>query len=269
LNILRIKFFRGEEVKYISHLDLMKLFERALRRAKIQIAYSQGFNPHPQMVFGLPLSVGVTSEAEYADFEFTTGIKANDFIERLNKELPKGMLIVEAAERKSRDNIMATISAASYDILLSSDEKREMGSLNNSIDQFLQLPSINAKKENKHGVREIDIRPMIYDVKIKDLEVLPTKDAYGEVEKETTIINQYLDKLQDDKFLPPSYSLENIFCLSVILSAGSVANLKAELFVTALCDFMETGVRLVKTHRTGLFVGTADRLISPLDESIL
>ena len=66
---LRVKFTRGEEVKYISHLDMLKVFERALRRANIPIAYNKGFNPRPQIVFGLPLSVGVTSESEYADLE--------------------------------------------------------------------------------------------------------------------------------------------------------------------------------------------------------
>src|SRR5690242_15350351 len=68
---IRTKFRRSDEVKFISHLDLMKVFERAIRRARLPIAYSQGFNPHPGMVFGLPLSVGVTSDAEYGDFEIT------------------------------------------------------------------------------------------------------------------------------------------------------------------------------------------------------
>ena len=70
----------------------MKLFERALRRANIPIAYS-GFYPHPVMVFGLPLSVGVTSEAEYADFEFESKIDPLKFMENLNRELPAGISV--------------------------------------------------------------------------------------------------------------------------------------------------------------------------------
>jgi radical SAM-linked protein len=60
---IRVKFERSQEVKFISHLDMMKAFERALRRAGLPIGYSKGFNPHPLMVFGLPLSVGMTSQA--------------------------------------------------------------------------------------------------------------------------------------------------------------------------------------------------------------
>ena len=85
---LRVKFIRGEEIKFISHLDLMRVFERALRRSEIPVAYSKGFNPHPQMVFGLPLSVGVTSQCEYADFKIEDNIEPNEFIQRLNDNLP-------------------------------------------------------------------------------------------------------------------------------------------------------------------------------------
>ncbi len=64
---LRLKFSRGEELKYISHLDLMRLWERALRRARIPIAYSEGFSPHPRLSLAAPLALGITSEAELID----------------------------------------------------------------------------------------------------------------------------------------------------------------------------------------------------------
>ena len=64
---VRLKYERGKEVVFISHLDLMRAFSRAFRRARIPIAYTKGFNPHAIMVFGLPLQVGVTSESEYLD----------------------------------------------------------------------------------------------------------------------------------------------------------------------------------------------------------
>ena len=64
---IRISFSRGEKVKYISHLDLMRLWERALRRASIPIAYSQGFSPHPKISIAAPLPIGVTSDGEFMD----------------------------------------------------------------------------------------------------------------------------------------------------------------------------------------------------------
>ena len=68
---IRIKFNRGEEIKFISHLDITRLWERALRRAGVPLAYSQGFSPHPQLSFAVPLAVGMTSEAELLDIFFT------------------------------------------------------------------------------------------------------------------------------------------------------------------------------------------------------
>ncbi len=68
---LRIRFTRGEEIKFISHLDIMRLWHRAFNRAGIQLAYSEGFNPHPRMSLAAPLALGVTSEAELMDIVLT------------------------------------------------------------------------------------------------------------------------------------------------------------------------------------------------------
>ena len=65
MNKIRARFRRGEELKYLGHLDLMRLFERAIRRARLPIEHTTGFNQHPKIVFGLPLGVGVISEADY------------------------------------------------------------------------------------------------------------------------------------------------------------------------------------------------------------
>ena len=71
---LRIKFRRGAEVKYISHLDIMRLWQRALNRAGIALAYSEGFHPHPKISLAVPLAVGVTSEAELMDIILTLSL---------------------------------------------------------------------------------------------------------------------------------------------------------------------------------------------------
>ncbi|KPK23033.1 MAG: hypothetical protein AMJ70_04475, partial [Dehalococcoidia bacterium SG8_51_3] len=68
---LRIKYCRGEELKYISHLDIMRLWQRALNRAGISLAYSEGFHPHPKISLAAPLAIGVTSEAELMDVTLT------------------------------------------------------------------------------------------------------------------------------------------------------------------------------------------------------
>ena len=111
---IRFKFIRGEQVKYISHLDLMRTFERAIRRANIPVRYSQGFNPHPSIVFGLPLSVGVTSEAEYADVEIDGELAPPVFLQQLNSQLPEGLKVTDAKESGAKSNIMASVAFASY-----------------------------------------------------------------------------------------------------------------------------------------------------------
>jgi radical SAM-linked protein len=157
LSSIRVKFIRGEEVKYISHLDLMKAFERALRRSKLPIAYSEGFNPHPKMVFGLPLSVGVTSEAEYADFEFSEDIKVSELIEILNPQLPSGLAITDAGVKADRKNIMAEITRASYCVNVCVNSKVGINQMKRIIDDFMLKGEIRIIKKTKSGMKETDI----------------------------------------------------------------------------------------------------------------
>lgn len=277
LSSVRIRFIRGEDVKYISHLDLMKVFERAIRRARLPIAYSQGFNPHPQMVFGLPLSVGVTSEAEYADFDLAADINPEFFMVRLNDELPAGLQIVDIGVKETKSNIMASVVKASYDILVSSNEKPEMNVIDDSINGFLSQTVFTVKKESKSGTRDVDIRPMIHGLEAKSvscnrLEVNgPVNSVDNNYGKCCTNIwlQEYVSRLFYVETRGLDYKPENIFCLSALLSAGSAANLKPELLISALDDFAGLGLKIAKIHRTGLYVTKGDRALEPLDAAVL
>ncbi len=88
LMILRVKFTKKGYLKYISHLDLMRLFERGFRRAQIPIKYSEGFNPQPKFSIANPLALGIESEEEYMDINLHERIPIDEFIERMNRELP-------------------------------------------------------------------------------------------------------------------------------------------------------------------------------------
>ncbi len=92
---LRIRFRRGEELKFISHLDNMRLWQRALRRANISLAYSEGFSPHPRISLAAPLAVGVTSDAELMDIVITNWITPHVFTETVNRQLPKGIEVMQ------------------------------------------------------------------------------------------------------------------------------------------------------------------------------
>lgn len=93
---IKVVYKKGEEVKFISHRDLMRAFQRAIRRADLPIAYSQGFNPHMKISWGNALKVGAISEVEEAVLQFETWVKPDDIKARLNKELPKGLAILDA-----------------------------------------------------------------------------------------------------------------------------------------------------------------------------
>jgi radical SAM-linked protein len=237
LNSLRVKFIRGEEVKYISHLDLMRVFERALRRSGIPVSYSQGFNPHPGMVFGLPLSVGVTSEAEYADFELDKAVAPDEFIKRLNDQLPKGLRLVDAKEKKIKTNIMASVARASYDVLISCAGDTSLDELRTKIEHLMRQPAIIVEKQTKRGKKDIDIRPMIHKIDVSKANV-PTGGRF---------VN------------------ENLYRISMLLSAGSMSNLKPELMLTALSDMAEKHIKIKKIHRTGLLVEKEGKIIDPID----
>ena len=113
----RFCYAKYGEAKYISHLDLIRMFSRSFKRAGIPLTYSEGFNPHPKMAIGLPLSVGLTSECEYMDAEVERPLKRED-IDELNKKLPIGLTINGAAERIPGMKKLADIRWAEYKVTL-------------------------------------------------------------------------------------------------------------------------------------------------------
>jgi radical SAM-linked protein len=93
---IKVKYTKGEEIKFIGHRDLMRAFQRSVRRAGLPIAYSQGFNPHMKISWGNALKVGATSEGEFAELQIDGWIRPQELLEKLNRELPKGLEILEA-----------------------------------------------------------------------------------------------------------------------------------------------------------------------------
>lgn len=263
---------RSEEVKFISHLDIMRTFERALRRSDIPISYSTGFNPQPQIVFGLPLAVGFTSESEYADFQLTQYIDPYTFIECLNKQLPSGLEILDAKIKDDNENIMAAVGAASYIILVYTPLELGINDIKGKICAFQKEKNIIVAKEGKKRTRNIDIKPMIHRLKIEACEsniciaekYNSEKNKYKkccdrendseECKSESCKIRQHL-----------TGNFQNIYKISTLLSAGGTANLRPELLVTALNLYMQTSFEIKKIHRTGLFVKKDENIINPFD----
>lgn len=145
---IRVKYSKKGEAKYISHLDLMVSFNRALRRARIPMAYSQGFNPHPKMSFGPPLAVGFESETELMDIELTIYSELSTMIKNLSREMPPGIGILEGQEMPLViKSLSASINGAVYQVAV---EGQIIGKLpaqvevkkdaSNIVELLMQLP---------------------------------------------------------------------------------------------------------------------------------
>lgn len=154
-----IKYSRGDEVKYISHLDFVRFIHRVIRRANLPMEFSQGFNPHPIMTVAMPLSVGVTADGELMKIGFD-GDFSEDFIkETLNNNMPTGFKIVDVKKDKNYD--FSKLDRAEYIVKLNTE-------CNFDIDEFLKNPELKVMKKSKSGIKEADVRPYIH--KIEEIE---------------------------------------------------------------------------------------------------
>ncbi len=159
-----VKYSRGDEVKYISHLDFVKFIQRAIRRSGLPMLYSQGFNPHPQMAIALPLSVGVTSKCELMRIGLDGDYNENDVKNALNSVLPNGFDIIDVKNCKDSKIDFSGINRAKYICKCEVVGKTEF-----DIEKFLANDKILVMKKSKSGIKEADIKPHIHSIEIKDI----------------------------------------------------------------------------------------------------
>ena len=165
---IRIKFRKTGIMKFIGHLDVMRYFQKAIRRADVEICYSGGFSPHQIMSFAAPLGVGITSNGEYVDIEVhSTGTTA-EMLERLNAVMAVGF---EIAEYKllpdSADNDMSSVADADYTLTFRPGYEPEEESAEEwfkKLTAFFDQPQVMVLKKTKKGEKEMDLKPLIYDL---------------------------------------------------------------------------------------------------------
>lgn len=159
---VRIKFRKLGPMIFIGHLDVMRYFQKAIRRAGIDIAYSKGFNPHQIMSFAAPLGVGLFSDGEYFDIECNSVTDSEDMKRRLQAAMVEGFEIVNVkALPESAKNAMASVAAARYEVRLRYDAASGFDYIGQS-KAFLEKEQIIVAKQTKKGGTELDIRPHIY-----------------------------------------------------------------------------------------------------------
>lgn len=183
--LVRVKYSKGGPIKYISHLNLAQVFTRSLRRADIPVVISNGFNPRFRISFGPPLALGISSTSEYLDIRLKEEIKIKELTERLNLALPQGLKILQARTiPSSADSLVKVIDRASYVITLKIKEKpldpaaqnheEELRKLKQEIEKsnkrFLNLDEIKVEKQTKNGIKRVDIKPSILDIKVQNFK---------------------------------------------------------------------------------------------------
>ena len=171
-----IKFTKEENIKFISHLDVLKTIQKNIRRAELPIEYSKGFNPHMSTSIAQPLSVGVYSCGEYMDMVLEMEMDENEIIDRLNKTAPSGIKYISALAipyvegQKKVPQAMAMIDAARYTIKV---KYSDASNLEKEINELLSREQWNTIKKSKKGEREVNLKSLIkeFNFWIKD-EVL-------------------------------------------------------------------------------------------------
>lgn len=227
---VRVKFTKGNEVKYISHLDLMRTFMRVIRRANLPIAYSGGFNPHPEMSFGAPLSLGVVSMAEYVDIKLAEAVHMEELIQRLNLSMPMGIKVLGAAVLSEKFKpAMALISHAKYTLYLTV-ENTDVQELRSKLTAFINQESILAKKrqpKKNFAIKEFDIRPMILEMTLEGNE-------------------------------------EDVYTIGCLLQSGSQANLNPEILIAAFAEYSGLDIKRSKIVRNEVYTEKEGKLLDLL-----
>jgi radical SAM-linked protein len=164
---LRIRFQRGQELKFISHLDIIRLWQRAINRADITIAYSEGFNPHPRLSLAVPLALGMTSEAELMDVFLARWISPHSFTELMNRQLPPGIEIMQTYQiAPAMPSLQSQVRFAEYKVEL--ETEKEQKEVESAISSLLALDHLPWQHQRDTGPRHYDLRVLIDDLWLID-----------------------------------------------------------------------------------------------------
>ena len=203
----RLQFTKYGDMKYVSHLDLIRLFTRIFHRAQLPLAYSEGFNPHPKMAVLLPLSVGFESSCEYIDVEFKDGVSMLDCMKQLKGKLPLGMEIPQITQLNETSTKAKAIRYATYEIDFPAELSQD------ALDAFLELPAIEVVKKTKRSEGIADIKADILDLCVlENKKVRATISAGSEANLKADLLVHSLEKYIPD-FVSGDYSV----CRTAIL----------------------------------------------------
>ncbi|MBQ9947791.1 MAG: DUF2344 domain-containing protein [Oscillospiraceae bacterium] len=146
-----------DRAKYISHLDLNHCIQRAMKRSRLPIWQTEGFNPHTYVAFMLPLSLGQEGVCEAMDFRLTEDVASDEVMSRLNEALPPDIRIIRVADPKYKNT---DIKTAEYEIESDVDTEK--------FRDFCSREQILTEKKTKRGVSTVDLKPLITELSVSD-----------------------------------------------------------------------------------------------------
>lgn len=230
---IRIKFRKWGVMKFIGHLDMMRYFQKAVRRAGIDICYSQGYSPHQIMSFAAPLGVGITSDGEYFDIEVNSTASSTESIKALNAAMVDGVEVT--SYRKLADHAktaMSMVAAADYcltnkegyESFYSVQEWKEI-----IAEKFLNQPDFTIIKKTKKSERNVDLKPLVYSITVKEKDEKP--------------------------------------CFFLQVSTGSTDNIKPELVLSSLYERLGKSYdeNAIQIHRMEVYYRDENNQLLPLE----
>lgn len=160
---LRIRFSRGHEIKFISHLDVIRLWQRALIRADISLAYSEGFNPHPRISLAVPLAVGVTSEAELMDIILAKPASPHFFTDAMSQQLPPDIKVLQVYQvAPTLPSLQSQVRYAEYEVKVVTEKGQE--EIKSALASLLSIEHLPWQHQRDTGPRKYDLRALIDDL---------------------------------------------------------------------------------------------------------
>ena len=167
-----ITFRKGESARWLGHLDILRTFERAIRRAELPIAFSTGFNPRERIAFASALSVGITGDFELATLELTESVSPTSIVTGLNEKLPPGIQLVKAEEipeAGSRD-LLNSFDRAELLVSCECPADTDPDQVADAVRRLLDQEQLTLERERVGKVRRVDIRPLIHEIHVESVK---------------------------------------------------------------------------------------------------
>ncbi len=269
---VRVRFAKYGAVKFIGHLDVLRYFQKAVRRSGLKIAYSQGFHPHQIMSFASPLGVGITSEGEYMDMELTAEYTPQEIVDALNTAMVEGFTVLSAhilpdpENGRRRETAMSLVTAADYLVTVKENDTflgtKSLDELQEAWTRFYEQESIPVVKKVKKSNTEtsMDLKPFLYGAVAGTVLTDATNTSLPVVATHENN-NTFYEVAEIPDFAAEQKKICAEKCLfSVLLrvSAGSADNIKPELVMEAFTRFLgcnEPEALKYQIHRLDMYTG--------------